>query len=1161
MGLAAVTLDDKYALDKGRVYLTGVQALVRLPLMQRQRDRAAGLNTAGFISGYRGSPLATFDQQLWRASPFLKAGHIRFQPGVNEDLAATAVWGSQQVGLWPGTKYDGVFAMWYGKGPGVDRSGDAFRHGNANGSARHGGVLVLAGDDHGCKSSTLPHQSEQALIASMIPVLNPAGVADILDMGLLGWAMSRYSGCWTALKCVADTMDSAASIPVDTHGLSIAVPGDFPMPPDGLNLRWPDPPLAQEERLIDLKLAAATAFCRANGIDRVTFARDRRRLGIVTTGKSWLDLRQALEDLGIDEAMAHELGLGIYKVGLAWPLEPEGLRAFAEGLEELIVVEEKRGVVEPQVKEQLFNWPADRRPRVIGKTDETGAPALHAAGELAPAEIAVVVGRRLLRHIEAPLVRERLALIEQREGRRRSHRPPIERVPYFCSGCPHNTSTKVPEGSRALGGIGCHYMVTWMDRSTETFSQMGGEGAAWIGQAPFTETGHVFANLGDGTYYHSGSLAIRAAVAAGVSITYKLLFNDAVAMTGGQPVEGQQTVPMIARQLEAEGVARIVVVSDRPEQYSGPVGLPPRVAVEHRDDLDRIQKELRGVPGVTVLIYDQTCATEKRRRRKRGTLPAPTRRVVINERVCEGCGDCSVQSNCLSVVPIETEFGRKRAIDQSSCNTDFSCVKGFCPSFVTVEGGRLRKPEPAAQGETMPMPDADLPDPVPPALDRPYSILVTGIGGTGVVTIGAILGMAAHLEGKGCSVLDQIGLAQKYGAVSTHVRLAATPQAIRAARISTGGASLILGCDLMVATGKEAQSRIAPGITRAVVNSTVATTGAFTRTPDLRMPTAEMLALLADALETEDHVHALEATELATRLTGDSVATNLFLLGYAWQKGLVPLSAAAILAALELNGVAVAMNQTAFRWGRLAAHDLAAVRDRAAARAPDRRPAPATTLEEVVARRVAVLTDYQNAAYADRYQALVERAQAAELRQTPGRQGFALAVARYAFKLMAYKDEYEVARLYSDGAFLSQVRAQFDGKVRLKVHLAPPLLAARDPETGHLKKREYGPWTLRLMGLLARFKILRGTIWDPFGHTAERRMERRLIADYIATVEELARGLTHDRHALAVEIASIPEHIRGFGHVKEAHLAKAEARRADLLAAFRTPPILRTAAE
>jgi indolepyruvate ferredoxin oxidoreductase len=1149
MALAAVSLDDKYTLESGRIYLSGVQALVRLPMMQRQRDVAAGLNTAGFISGYRGSPLGGLDQNLWRAKRFLKQSHIEFQPGINEDLAATMVWGTQQLNLFPGAKYDGVFSMWYGKGPGVDRCGDVFKHGNMHGTARHGGVLLLAGDDHIGASSTLPHQSEHAFISAMIPVLNPAGVQEILDYGLYGWAMGRYSGCWVGFICTAETVESSASVYADPNRVSIALPNDFEMPVGGLNIRWPDPWVEQEYRLQRYKAYAALAFARANRLDRIIIDSPKPRFGIVTTGKSYLDVRQAFDDLGIDDKLAAEIGIRLYKVAMSWPLEREGARHFAEGLDEVLVVEEKRAIIENQIKEQLYNWREDVRPRVVGKFDEKGEWILPSSGELTPSMIAKAIAARIRKFWTSPRMEERIAIIDAKERALAAKSSNFKRTPYFCSGCPHNTSTKVPEGSRALAGIGCHFMAVWMDRSTATFTHMGAEGATWLGQAPFTETKHVFANLGDGTYYHSGSLAIRAAVASRANITYKILFNDAVAMTGGQPVDGPITVPQITQQLAAEGVNRIVVVSDEPHKYPAEAGFAPGVTVHHRDDLDRIQKDLREEKGVTALIYDQTCAAEKRRRRKRGTFPDPNQRVFINELVCEGCGDCSVQSNCLSVTPVETEFGRKRAIDQSSCNKDFSCLKGFCPSFVTVHGGKVRKAKAASGGEEL---FAKLPEPVLPKLDLPHNILVTGVGGTGVVTIGAIIGMAAHLESKGCSVLDMTGLSQKGGAVLSHVRIARTPEAIHATRVAAGEADSLIGCDLVVAAGAEALSRMRAGLTRAVVNSYETTVGDFTRNPDLQFPTKELRDSIVESAGASA-VEFIDGTGIATALMGDSIATNMFMLGYAWQKGLVPVSREAIERAIELNEVAIESNKRSFTWGRAAAVDPAAV-ERIA------RPAPAVpirslsqSLDEMVARRVEFLTAYQNAAYARRYEDLVRNVQAAEASRAPGQTGLAESVARYAFKLMAYKDEYEVARLYTDGSFAKAIGRQFEGDYTIEFNLAPPLIAERDPETGHLKKRKFGPWMMSAFRVLASLKGLRGTAFDIFGKTPERRMERQLIADYFALIGEIVGTLTPANHRIAVALASVPEHIRGFGHVKEAHLKTAKAREAELLAQYRAP--------
>ncbi|WP_282606647.1 indolepyruvate ferredoxin oxidoreductase family protein [Pelagibius sp. Alg239-R121] len=1163
MALNAVTLDDKYALDSGRVYLTGTQALVRLPMMQRQRDVAAGLNTGCFISGYRGSPLGGVDQQLWSARQFLAKNHIHFQPGVNEDLAATAVWGSQQGSLFGDSNYDGVYSMWYGKGPGVDRSGDVFRHGNLAGSSRHGGVLLLAGDDHTAKSSTTAHQCEHAFMDAMIPVLNPAGVQEFLDLGLYGWAMSRYSGCWVGFKTIGETVDSSASVYVDPHRIDIQMPADFEMPAEGFNIRWPDGVLEQEERLQAHKIYAALAFARANKLDKTIIdSPHKRRLGIVTAGKSYLDVRQALDDLGIDDEMAADIGLSLYKVGMTWPLEREGMRHFAEGLEEIIVVEEKRAVIENQLKEQLYNWRPDVRPRVIGKYDESGNWILPSINEITPARIARVLAQRIGRFYNNERIDQRLAFLEQKEQALNADTPPISRIPYFCSGCPHNTSTKVPEGSRAMAGIGCHYMAIWMDRDTETFTQMGGEGVPWVGQAPFSKTDHVFANLGDGTYFHSGIMAVRAAIAAKVNITYKVLYNDAVAMTGGQPHDGPLDPAMITRQLEAEGIQRIVVVTDEPDKY--PVGTPwaQGITIEHRDELDRVQREMREIKGVSVILYDQTCAAEKRRRRKRGLYPDPPKRAFINDAVCEGCGDCSIQSNCVSVAPLETEFGRKRTIDQSSCNKDFSCVNGFCPSFVTVHGGAVRKKKPVANDgdDSSASQWDDLPEPTLPSLDEPYSIVITGVGGTGVVTIGALIGMAAHIEGKGCSVLDMAGLAQKGGAVVSHVRVSAQPEDIHAVRVSAGGAKLLLGCDLVVAAGFDALSKIEKDRGRAVINSHEAVTGDFTRNPDLLFPSQK----LQERIETETGVgntDFLDATQIATAILGDSIATNLFMLGYAWQKGLVPLSLDAIDQAIVLNGVAVEANTRAFRWGRRAANDLAAVQ---AFAAPPQEPAShhfSKDLDEVIARRSAVLTDYQDTNYAKRYQSLVERVRKAETAMLPNSSALSEAVARYYFKLLAIKDEYEVARLYSSAEFAEKLRQQFEGDFKLSVHLAPPLLAKRDPETGHLKKREFGAWILSAFKLLARFKGLRGGKLDIFGYSEERKMERQLIADYERLIEELIAGLSHDTHALAVDLASVPEHIRGFGHIKEKHIAEAKERETALLQSFRNPEPTRSAAE
>jgi indolepyruvate ferredoxin oxidoreductase len=1152
-----VSLDDKYLMNHGRVYLTGTQALVRLPMIQRARDLAAGLNTAGFISGYRGSPLGSYDQALWKAKKFLQDNHIFFTPGVNEELAATAVWGSQQVSLFPGARYDGVFGIWYGKGPGVDRSVDVFKHSNAAGSSKHGGVLLVAGDDHACKSSTLPHQSEHIFDAAMIPVLYPTGVQEIIDLGLHGFAMSRYSGLYVAFKCISDTVDASGSINIDIDSPKIILPDDFAMPAGGVSIRWPDPPMEQELRLQQGKIYAALAYCRANRLNHITINCEKPRLGIIASGKSYLDVLQAMENLGIDERHAAEIGIRLMKVGMPWPLEPTGVREFAMGLDEILVVEEKRQLIEYQMKEQLYNWRDDVRPRVIGKYDDHGewevsrSPwLLPAAGELTPAMIARVIARRIAKFYTSRIVEARLKFIEDKEAALERPRAKIARIPTFCSGCPHNTSTKVPEGSKALAGIGCHYMATWIrPEQTMTFTQMGGEGVPWVGIQPFTDMKHIFANLGDGTYYHSGLLAIRAAIGAGVNITYKILFNDAVAMTGGQPVDGPISVPMITHQVMSEGVKKVMVVTDEPEKYHNAeiqAAMAPGVTVHHRDELDEVQRVLREIEGTTVMIYDQTCAAEKRRRRKRGTFPDPAKRVVINELVCEGCGDCGKKSNCVSVMPLETEFGRKRAIDQSSCNKDFSCVKGFCPSFVTVEGGQLKKRKAVVQ-EVL----SALPEPTLPALDKPWGILITGVGGTGVVTIGALLGMAAHLEGKGVAVLDMTGLAQKGGSVYTHVRIAKAPADIYAVRIAAGEAHALLGCDMIVSTSDEALAKMQKGVTAGVVNSDVSPTGDFTKQPDLQIPVVGMEGVLRDAMSAVDFVNA---SQLTTALLGDAIYTNPFVMGYGWQKGLIPLTQASILRAMELNGAQVEKNKQAFDWGRRAAVDLRAVQK--VATPPEAKPESqrlSESIEEMVARRKDFLAAYQDAAYAERYTALVAKVQAIEAEKLPGKKALSAAVARYAFKLMAYKDEYEVARLYSRSDFKKRIADQFEGDYKLTFHLAPPILSEIDPATGELKKRLFGPWMMTAFSFLARLKGLRGTALDIFGYTEERKMERQLIVDYAKTLDELLGKLTADNYDLAVDIASIPEHIRGFGHVKHEYFVEAKKREWELLERFRNP--------
>ncbi len=1174
---AAVTIDDKYALTHGRAFMTGTQALLRLPMLQKQRDLQAGLNTAGFISGYRGSPLAGLDLAAERARPYLEAHDIRFQPGLNEDLAATSIWGTQQVNLSAGATVDGVFSMWYGKGPGVDRSGDVLKHGNSAGSSRFGGVLVIAGDDHGAKSSSLAHQSEHALKASGIPVLYPSSVQEFLDYGLHAWAMSRYTGLWVAMKCVTDLVESGASVDLDPERVKIILPDDFVLPEGGLNIRWPDSPLEQEARMIQYKWYAALAYARANRLDRIIWDRPAARFGIITTGKSYADTRQALSDLGIDEAAAREIGIRLYKVGMNWPLEAEGVRNFARGLDEILVVEEKRQMIEYQIKEELYNLPDSVRPRVVGKFDDSGEWSnprgrgrgewlLPPTAELSPSQIARAIASRITRYFTGHPIAQRVQIrLHERTIYLQAKEDALklsvkadadrDRIPFFCSGCPHNTSTRVPEGSRGLAGIGCHYMVLWMNRDTTTFTHMGGEGATWIGQSPYTTENHVFANLGDGTYLHSGLLAIRAAVAAQVNITYNILYNHVVAMTGGQAFDGPLDPAMISRQLAAEGVKPIVVVTDDPRQYPSGTDWARGVTIRHRDELDTVQRELRERPGVSAIIYDQDCAAEKRRLRRRGQYPDPARRVVINEAVCEGCGDCSEVSNCLSVEPLETDFGRKRQINQSSCNKDYSCVQGFCPSFVSVIGGRPRPPTTALAQAARREPAFELPQPKLPVIGQPFGVLVTGIGGTGVVTIGQIIAMASHVEGKGCSVLDMSGLAQKGGPVMSHVRIANRQDELHATRISTGAADLLIGCDLAVAAGIDALTRMGDGRTRAAINSTGVPTASFVSNPDWQFPEAIVVNNIRAACSGMP-VELVEAGRIAEALMGDTLATNMFMLGFVWQKGWLPLSESSLLTSIALNGIAVDFNQRAFAWGRAAAYDLPAVEALATPEHPvafHRKPG----LDDLIAQRVAFLTDYQNAAYAERYRDFVEQVRNAESGLDIDSTRLTEAVARYYFKLLASKDEYEVARLHTDGHFAARIAESFEGNYRLRFHLAPPLLTRRGSD-GIPRKREYGSWVIHAFRLLAKLRFLRGSVLDPFAHSRERRLDRALPAEYRESLTALLPRMTIANHASLVAIASIPEHIRGFGFVRERHLQAARAKEKALLAAFELGSAMQT---
>jgi len=1148
----AINLDQKYTADTGHIFLTGIQALVRLPMAQIRRDRAAGLNTAGFISGYRGSPLGGYDQQLFAARKHLEQYNVKFQPGVNEDLAATAVWGSQQLALSPGGKYDGVVGIWYGKGPGVDRSGDVFRHGNAAGSAKNGGVLCLAGDDHGAKSSTVPHQSDHAFISALMPYLYPSSIHEMIEMGLLGIAMSRYSGCWVGMKVITETVETTAEINLNDEMTPFVIPTDFEMPPGGLNLRWPDDRFEQDRRLQDYKGFAAIAFARANRVNRITMDSPNARYGIMASGKSYEDIRQALRELGITEEIAAKIGLRLYKIGMPWPLEPEGVRQFAVGLEEIFIVEERREIVENQVKQELFNWRDDVRPRIVGKMDEHDKRFLTFAAELSVASLASSLTERLLRLDLNPeiaaMLRGKADWFNGREASQMQLTSPVARTPYFCSGCPHNTSTKVPEGSRAMAGIGCHFMALWMNRSTETFTHMGGEGVPWVGIAPFTDEKHIFANLGDGTYFHSGSLAIRQAIASKANITYKILYNDAVAMTGGQRHDGDLSPQRITYQLHAEGIREIYLVSENPDAYPAD-SIAPGVKTAHRDELDSVMKTLRETKGASAIVFVQTCAAEKRRRRKRGTMEDPQRRVFINPAVCEGCGDCSVQSNCISVEPLETELGRKRVINQSSCNKDYSCVKGFCPSFVTIDGGKPRSRAPAELGEI-----GVLPEPAgKPALDQPYNIAVGGVGGTGVLTIGALLGMAAHIEGKASMILDMSGLAQKGGAVLSHVRLSEHTADVTCSRIVTGTADLVIAADEVVAGSKETISLCDATRTHGVINSHLIPTADFVLNRDFNFQNRKVTTVLQTALHKDSDF--LDFTKPAEALLGDAIATNMMMMGYAYQKGLLPLSAEAIEKAIGINGVAVKMNTEAFRLGRLAVVDPARLTEMM--KGHDEVEAPksleAMSLDEIIAHRTGFLTRYQNGRLAKRYRKLVD-----QVREAAEKGGFGEALPRavavnYA-KLLAYKDEYEVARLFADGTFEKQLHDAFEGDTKISFNLAPPIFNSGVDAQGRPKKRTYGPGMMKTFRLLAKLKGLRGTPLDIFGYSADRKMERGLIPAYEKDVAGVLAQLSPANAEVAVELLSLPDRIRGYGPVKEKSVKEAEARHAQLMADLANPP-------
>ena len=1122
MSLQDVRLSDRYDLNKSPVLLNGTQALVRLMLNQAARDRAAGLNTAGLVTGYRGSPLGAVDLQMERAAKELSGANVVFQYGLNEDLAATALWGSQQAELRGEGRYDGVFGLWYGKGPGVDRSGDVFRHVNMAGTSAHGGVIAAMGDDHTGESSTTLHQSEWTMVDSYMPILSPAGVQEILDFGLFGYALSRYSGLWVGLKCMKDTVEVTSVVDADPYTARFVTP-DFTMPPGGLNIRLNDTPHAQEERVVDYRRHAAETFGRANRFDRRVLGKPGAKVGFVAAGKNWLDLTHALNLLGIDAAEAERLGITTYKIGMTWPLDMESFREWAEGVDLIVIVEEKRKLIEVQAKEAIFNNRQGRR--LYGGENDRGETLFQAKLDLDPVTVATKLGHILIDEGRATdAMRDAIERLD--EARKADNAQDLAaRLPYFCSGCPHNSSTKLPEGARAYAGIGCHYMVQWMDRETVGYTHMGGEGANWIGEAPFSKRDHVFQNLGDGTYNHSGIQAIRAAIAANTNITYKILFNDAVAMTGGQTNEGGLDAYRIVNEVLSFGPSEVVVVYD-PKEAFDPAGLPSGVSAYPREDLGQVQERLSRIKGVTVLVYVQTCAAEKRRRRKRGTLPDPESRVFINTDICEGCGDCGLQSNCVSIIPVETEFGRKRAVDQSSCNMDFSCVQGFCPSFVSIEGGVLRR----ATARTLDLPD--LPEPVLPRIDGTYNIVITGVGGTGVVTIGASLAMAAHLDGKGVGMMEMAGLAQKGGAVHVHCRLAETPRDIDAVRVSVGEADTLIGGDLVVSAGAKTLGLLKPGHTGAVVNSHESITGDFTRDTGFRLPGQELALSLEARLR--EKLHLFDASLLAREFLGDTIYSNMLLLGAVWQIGHLPLSGDAIRQAIRLNGAAVDGNLRAFdigRWAVLHPGETREILENKVVGLP-------TGLADKIALRDRHLEAYQGPALVQRYHALLDRCPDDALRD---------AVAEGFHKLLTYKDEYEVARLHLETA--DKARAEFDGRLRLTYHLAPPLLSRAGPD-GRPVKRQFGPWIGNAFRLLARLKGLRGTRFDLFGYSTERRMERALIDQYEADMIGVFGQYSEATADAIIALARLPLAIRGFGPVKAAAEARAAKERETLLSAI-----------
>ena len=1135
MELNDVSLKDKYDLDKNQILLNGTQALVRLMLMQKERDKSNGQNTAGLVTGYRGSPMGSVDFQMQIAEKELSDSDIIFQLGLNEDLAATALWGAQQSELRGEGTFDGVFGLWYGKGPGVDRSGDVMRHANMSGTSKLGGVLMAMGDDHTGESSTTLHQSDFALIDAMMPILSPAGVQEILDFGLLGIAMSRFAGVWVGLKCIKDTIEVTSVVDADPQRLNISYP-ELEEPEGGLNIRLVDLPVTQEERLHNFKKLAAEKFARENGLDRHIHGKSNAKIGFVAAGKNWLDLAHAMQLLGLEEAECDRLGVKTYKIGMVWPLDVDSFEEWAEGLDLIIVVEEKRKILEPQIKEVLFN--KVKRCRVLGHKDAEGNVLFPTQYAIEPIMIAQNLGKILC---DEGKVTDKIssALKVLDEASKSDNAPELAtRTPYFCSGCPHNTSTKIPEGSRAYAGIGCHYMVQWMDRDTLGYTHMGGEGANWIGEAPFSNRAHVFQNLGDGTYNHSGIQAIRAAISAETTITYKVLFNDAVAMTGGQGNDGGLDAYKIVNELSAIGVKNLAVVYDEKEDIDFKL-FPKDIDIAERNELLNIENKYKNLSGVSAIVYVQTCAAEKRRRRKRGLFPDPDKRVFINSDVCEGCGDCGVQSNCVSIVPIDTEFGKKRAIDQSSCNKDFSCIKGFCPSFITLEGAKLKK---ESIGNLI---IPSLPEPHLPNINNTYNLVITGIGGTGVVTIGALLAMAAYLDGKGAGMMEMAGLAQKGGAVHIHCRISKNPEDITAIRVATSEADAIIGGDLVTTAGSRTLSLMQNGRTKAVVNGHETITGEFTRDANFSIPSDQLL-LAIEAKIGNNNVKFHNFSELSKKMLGDSIYANIMILGAAWQNGMVPLTKAAVNRAIELNGTNVANNIKAFELGRWVISDP----EIAMKLNVDQK----TTLPVSIKERIDLFCNhielYQNKDLARKFKNTIIEIIDEDIKE--------ICLVSY-HKLLTYKDEYEVARLHSS-VIKDKISSQFSEFKKITFHLAPPLIS-KVGQDGRPIKREFGQWILVLFKMLASLKFLRNTAFDPFGYSNDRKLERSLIVKFEQDMKDFLFDLNGTNKSLIKELLTLPQNVKGFGPVKEAAIKAVLRRRKELIIEIRSNSITKVAAE